>query len=265
MFANRGERVVQIRTLVLLGSVAISALPVAAKAADSYPPYAPPMTYGAAPPPVRMAAYGLPPYEVEAIVRSMGLRPIAPPLRRPRVYVVDAVDARGFRVRAIVHARRGDVLAVTPVYVAPPRYAAYPVHPRYGAVVTPDDDGIDVDVDVDVDVDPDRDERRPPVSSVAPLRTPRVDSATRVAKPSVQPSVKSAKADPAAAPTPRPRPAGADARAEQTASAPTGPIRKIEIKKKEPAPEAATRPESKPENKPESKPAEVTVPVAPLL
>ena len=74
-------------------------------------------------------------YEVEAIVRSMGLRPIAPPLRRPRVYVVDAVDARGFRVRAIVHARRGDVLAVRPVYVAPPRYAAYPVHPRYGAVV----------------------------------------------------------------------------------------------------------------------------------
>jgi hypothetical protein len=165
-----------------------------------------------------MAAYGLPPSEVEAIVRSMGLRPIAPPLRRPRVYVVDAVDARGFRVRAIVHARRGDVLAVRPVYVAPPRYAAYPVHPRYGAVVTPDDDDIDVDVnvdvDVDVDVDLDRDERRPPVSSVAPPRTPRIDSATRAAKPSVQPSVKSAKADPAATPTPRPRPAGADARAE---------------------------------------------------
>jgi hypothetical protein len=263
MFANRGERVVQIRTLVLLGSVAISALPVAAKAADSYPPYAPPMTYDAAPPPVRMAAYGLPPSEVEAIVRSMGLRPIAPPLRRPRVYVVDAVDARGFRVRAIVHARRGDVLAVRPVYVAPPRYAAYPVHPRYGAVVTPDDDDIDVDVDVDVDLD--RDERRPPVSSVAPPRTPRIDSATRAAKPSVQPSVKSAKADPAATPTPRPRPAGADARAEQTASAPTGPIRKIEIKKQEPAPETAAKPETKPENKPESKPAEVTVPVAPLL
>lgn len=258
----------QIKTLVLLG-VAISALPVAAKAADSYPPYAPPMTYDAAPPPVRLAAYGLPPHEVEAIVRSMGLRPIAPPLRRPRVYVVDAVDARGFRVRAIVHARRGDVLAVRPVYVAPPRYAVYPVHPRYGAVVTPEDDDIDVDVnvDVDVDVDLDRDARRPPVASrtVPESAAPRYEAAPRATKALAQPVVKSAKADPAAAPTPRPRPAGADARAEQTASAPTGPIRKIEIKKQEPAPETAAKPETKPENKPEGKPAEVTVPVAPLL
>jgi hypothetical protein len=73
--------------------------------------------------PVQLAQFdyrGVPPYEVAAIVRSMGLNPIGPPLRRGRDYVQYAVDRRGEQVRVIIDARFGDVVAVRRLYARGP-------------------------------------------------------------------------------------------------------------------------------------------------
>lgn len=56
----------------------------------------------------------VPAYEVATIVRSMGLEPLAPPIRRLATYIVWATDQTGMRVRVLVDARYGDVLAVRP-------------------------------------------------------------------------------------------------------------------------------------------------------
>lgn len=261
----------QIKALVLVGSVAMTALPVAAQAADPYPPY-PPQPYGAAPTPPAYVGV-LPPYEIEAIVRSMGLRPLAPPMLQHRFYVLHVLDPHGAELRVLVNARRGHVVHVAPVIADDgwdgPRYGAPPPYPRYGAL-GPRGRGFDVDVDIDVDADIDLDRRPiPPAGAYPQPYEPRHEAPPvhgpsgglpqpRVAKPQSVP--KSATADPNATPTPRPRPESANARAE--ASAPTGPIRKIEIKRPDPAP-AAAKPEAKQDSKPEGKPADV--PIAPLL
>lgn len=262
----------QIKMLVLVGSVAMTALPVAAQAADPYPPYALPQ-HGAAPTPVAYFAV-LPPYEIEAVVRSMGLRPLAPPLLHRRFYVVHAIDARGFEHRVVVNAKHGHVVHVGPAAGwDAPRYGAPPVYPRYGAIM-PRGRGIDLDVDMDVDVDVDVDLDRRPVPPRAVQgyprpyeprheapRNPALSGTAPQPKPQVQPAPKSASVEPAVTPTPRPRPEAANARAEQTASAPKAPVRVIEIKKQEPAPVPAAKPDSKLDDKPGA----VTVPVAPLL
>ena len=69
---------------------------------------------------------GLPPAEIDAIVRSMGLMPTGRPVREGLTYGVLATDARGRAVRVIVDARFGDVLAVRRVVAGPPGTAPEP-------------------------------------------------------------------------------------------------------------------------------------------
>ena len=67
--------------------------------------------------PVYVQPYGgplVPAHDVETIVRSIGLEPLAPPVRRLANYVVWATDRDGMRVRVLIDARYGDVLAVRP-------------------------------------------------------------------------------------------------------------------------------------------------------
>jgi hypothetical protein len=63
-------------------------------------------------------AGGLAPREVFSILRSTGLDPLGPPMRRGPNYVLRAVDENDREVRVVVNARSGDVLSVTPVQIA---------------------------------------------------------------------------------------------------------------------------------------------------
>jgi hypothetical protein len=67
----------------------------------------------------------LPPYEVMNIVRSSGMRPMGPPARRGRIYLLHAVERNGDDVRVVVDARSGRIVSVTPMMDFPP--------PSYGA------------------------------------------------------------------------------------------------------------------------------------
>jgi hypothetical protein len=58
---------------------------------------------------------GLPPYEVIAIVRSLGLEPLTRPFRTGPSYALRALDPAGQEVRVVVDARLGRVLGVVPV------------------------------------------------------------------------------------------------------------------------------------------------------
>jgi hypothetical protein len=79
----------------------------------------------------------LAPFEVNGIVRSMGLVPTSRPVREGLTYAVLAADPRGRPVRVIVDARFGDVLSVRRVVVAGPP-GAYPEPPRvYGVPPRP--------------------------------------------------------------------------------------------------------------------------------
>jgi hypothetical protein len=68
---------------------------------------------------------GMPPREVFSILRSRGLDPFGPPMRRGPNYVLRAIDNKDREVTVVVSARSGDVLSVTPVQTAsrmpPPR------------------------------------------------------------------------------------------------------------------------------------------------
>lgn len=63
----------------------------------------------------------LPPYEIVAAVRSLGLEPLSRPLRYGGMYGLRAVDPAGREVQVIADARDGRILRVNPV---PPRFAA---------------------------------------------------------------------------------------------------------------------------------------------
>jgi hypothetical protein len=78
--------------------------------------------------PVPMMA--LPPYEIVAIVRSVGLRPLHRPFREGPTYALRAVDAAGEEVRVVVDARFGRILRVDPVLMPP--HAVPLVPPPYG-------------------------------------------------------------------------------------------------------------------------------------
>jgi hypothetical protein len=56
----------------------------------------------------------LPPYEITTSVRSMGLKPISPPVRRGARYVLRAVDGRGAEVTVAADALSGRILLVRP-------------------------------------------------------------------------------------------------------------------------------------------------------
>jgi hypothetical protein len=74
----------------------------------------------------------LPPFEITTSVRSMGLEPISPPMRRGARYVLRAIDRRGAEVQVAADALSGRILAVRPVGYGPgPVFAArsYPYYP----------------------------------------------------------------------------------------------------------------------------------------
>src|SRR5918992_116555 len=72
----------------------------------------------------------LPPYEITTSVRSMGLTPIAPPVRRGARYVLRAIDRRGAEVTVAADALSGRILFVRPLgYGGGPVYAER-VYPR---------------------------------------------------------------------------------------------------------------------------------------
>ena len=77
----------------------------------------------------------LPPAEVNAIVRSMGLIPVGRPSREGLAYAVLAADPRGGQLRVIVDARFGDVLSVRRILAGPP--GAVPEPRAYGVVPRP--------------------------------------------------------------------------------------------------------------------------------
>jgi hypothetical protein len=70
----------------------------------------------------RAYAPTLPPWEIDASVRSAGLVPVALPARRGPVYVVLARDRAGRHMRVVVDARSGNVVSVNPLaaYGGPP-------------------------------------------------------------------------------------------------------------------------------------------------
>ena len=127
----------------------------------------------------------LPPYEMMAIVHSMGLRPISQPMRQGPTYVLRAIDRRGEERRVVVDARYGEVISAVPV-VRPTGY------PDARIVRLPsrefDDDEIDVT----------QPSPYPPRVIPAPRLTPPAPRAAAVtpAQPPVQ----------AQPPVPRPRP-----------------------------------------------------------
>ena len=107
--ASVGSGIVKKRIFVLVGLIAVGAVASANAQTGSYD--AP--LYGRG----YVRPYGGPlvqAYEVATIVRAIGLEPLAPPIRRLTTYVMWATDQDGLRVRVIVDARYGQVLAVRP-------------------------------------------------------------------------------------------------------------------------------------------------------
>jgi hypothetical protein len=80
------------------------------------------------------AIAGLPANEILNIIRSRGFEPIGPPVRRPGLYVVLALDSYDRVVRLTVDARSARVVAVRPASMAPAMvgYGPPPVYPAYG-------------------------------------------------------------------------------------------------------------------------------------
>jgi hypothetical protein len=173
------------------------------------------------------------PFEAITIVRSMGLHPLSPPVRRGPTFVVLAADPYGAEVRVVIDARYGGVLSATPAAGMPPasptprfvrRYEAYP--PPYGAYrpmprYEPGDDEFD-DGDMgleDISAQP-----------------PRVIQAPREKQP------RAAALMPAKPPVPRPRPQAAAVSEVKPAPANAIPVPAQNTEAKPPL--AATRPAS---------------------
>jgi hypothetical protein len=90
--------------------------------------------------PVPVSAQALlPPYEITTSIRSMGLEPVSPPVRRGQRYEIIAVDRRGVGVRVAADGFSGRVLFVEelngPVRAGradPPGYPGDDAPPRQG-------------------------------------------------------------------------------------------------------------------------------------
>ena len=95
--------------IALCAGVLVLSFPASAPvSAQPVPPYYP----GAANPGVGPA---LPPHEILASVRSMGLEPLTRPLRHGPAYALRAADPAGHEVRVIADARTGRILQVVRV------------------------------------------------------------------------------------------------------------------------------------------------------
>jgi hypothetical protein len=81
-------------------------------------------------------APALPPHEILASTRSIGLEPLSRPMRFGPAYSLRAADPAGREVRVIADAYTGRILKVAPVLF--PRYAGYaPPPPPYGGQPAP--------------------------------------------------------------------------------------------------------------------------------
>lgn len=100
-------------------AIAYSSAPVAAQLYPVHP----------APPP---PAFGLmPPHEADALVRSLGLTPIAPPRAHGPVIFVNAVGQEGSQVRVTVDRRTGRVREIVRFGPAAPRIVGVQPGPGY--------------------------------------------------------------------------------------------------------------------------------------
>lgn len=197
----------------------------------------------------------LPPYEVNTILRSMGMSPLHRPFWRHGRYVVRALDNAGREMRVTVDARSGQVLGLQPVasgdygprrdYGARqdygPGYDRRPdLAPRWGNAAPPSYSPQPQDDDNDM---AEEDDAR--LGALPPADPPRVITAPRSAAPTPRaaatPSApRTAAATPSVPPLPRPKPAGQQA-ASNEAAPPQGPVRQIELYKKPDANEAASK------------------------
>lgn len=84
--------------------------------------------YDVAPVVVPDGIFGMAPADILGVVRSSGLHPLSPPIRRGRVYLVRAMDRSGEDVRVVVDAGSGRILLVTPTDAVP----GYGPTPGYG-------------------------------------------------------------------------------------------------------------------------------------
>ena len=86
----------------------------------------------------------LPPYEITTSVRSMGLEPISPPVRRGARYVLRAIDGRGAEVTVAADALSGRILSVRPAGYGRGRvYAERFYSPAYPEELFPQRRGIE--------------------------------------------------------------------------------------------------------------------------
>ena len=208
----------------------------------------------------------LPPYEVNTILRSMGMSPLHRPFWRHGRYVVRALDRAGRELRVSVDARSGQVLGVQPVasgdyeprrdYGAQqdygPGYDRRPdLAPRWGNAAPPSYSPQPLDEDDNDSMADDEDER---LGALPPADPPRVITAPRSGAPVSRTATATPSAPRTAAPStpplPRPKPAGQQA-ASNEAAPPQGPVRQIELYKKPDANEAAGKDAKSESGKPE--------------
>jgi hypothetical protein len=114
-------------TLVVLAAAALPA------AAQYY--YPAPRAFPPAPPHAALA-----PHHADAVVRSLGLRPLGPAQRHGPTFVVPAMGQEGTQVQVTLDRRTGRVLEIMQVGPAAPRMARLPAYPPRGPYEA-DDDG----------------------------------------------------------------------------------------------------------------------------
>jgi hypothetical protein len=113
------------RTIALCAC--LLAVNVAAKAGDVAQALPPPAVYpSAAYPPTKA---WLPPHEIAAIVRSIGLKPVHRPARHGATYLVRAVGPSGEEVKVVLDARIG-IVRIDPVLMT--RYGVPVARAHYG-------------------------------------------------------------------------------------------------------------------------------------
>ena len=192
---------VALRASILAFALTASAQALAQPVPPPYPGTVPPGLDG-----------GLPPAEVNALVRSTGLRPLEVPIRRGPVYGMRAIDPDGQEVRVIVNARTGRISKVIPITL--PRYALVPPsgRPPGRIAMVPDDYGPDARLGGPPGLDgPPPNGPGAPTGSVPVGGNAPHDPAAQAATPLPRPRPKvAATAPPAAGGTPGPAPAEFD-------------------------------------------------------
>jgi hypothetical protein len=116
------SQLVRLTTLGVLAATASSVLPAAAQ--YYYPG---PRVYAPAPPPPPSDMYGV--RDVDAAVRSLGLRPVSHVRIRGPVLVVDAVGQEGSLVRVSIDRYSGRVAQIVRIGRAGPQVATIPSQP----------------------------------------------------------------------------------------------------------------------------------------